>query len=655
MIGRHRACSVRRSAALLTAAIGLTAAARAGADDAPAGEPLGNFELLDGAPATVSVPAHANEALAVRDPKSGVGVVVRFVSAASKAGVPDPDNPALTEFTDPFGAGSALALSQTAEGVGLLVTLAPAQTEPLALRLDLEGTAGLRAVGGTVELLDASGAPRIRIAPQVQQALALDLGGCAHDDSPAPPWDRAPTPPGAAGCDALLTVPLLVALRIETTAKALLARSQHTTTLLGGDDQPARVVVIGGIVGSTKPEPSSTAELFDVSTGTFAATTPMANARQGHTATRLPDGRILVVGGYEPAAATTELFDPATGWAPGPALVDPRGDHSAVAVGDAVLVAGGFVTVHVGDESHNETLASVERIAPGGSTPLASMATARSRHTATVLRDDHVLIVGGQGSDGLAIGEAELWDGAAWHPAGSTGARTSHVACPLASGDVLVAGGQPRADPATTVVVDALRDALRFDLASSSFVPLPSLATRVTAAAWAPLGSRCLLTGGAAHTGLLAEPALETQMFDETTDTFAPTAPMHVERKWHTATALPGARVLVVGGAGLGYAMLGTAELFSGICLDDHTAPDAERAPIDCAPYACSAGACRPSCETVLDCVAGNVCDGAKCVPPTTTAEFGGCDCTTSGNANDAPLGWATALVAALAALVRRR
>src|SRR4029077_18850517 len=58
------------------------------------------------------------------------------------------------------------------------------------------------------------------------------------------------------------------------------------------------------------------AELYDPSTGTFAATANMTTPRSGHTATLLPDGRVLIVGGVHAGIGhiadycEAELYDP---------------------------------------------------------------------------------------------------------------------------------------------------------------------------------------------------------------------------------------------------------------------------------------------------------------------------------------------------------
>src|SRR5260370_19429453 len=84
--------------------------------------------------------------------------------------------------------------------------------------------------------------------------------------------------------------------------------------------------------------------------GTFAATTPVMNAaRENATATLLPDGKVLIAGGFDNASALSST----EGYQPGP----NRFEHTA-------------------------------------KTPM--MSTARGGATATLLRNGKVLIAGGQ-------------------------------------------------------------------------------------------------------------------------------------------------------------------------------------------------------------------------------------------------------------------
>ena len=86
-------------------------------------------------------------------------------------------------------------------------------------------------------------------------------------------------------------------------------RSIHTATLL-----PNGLVLITGGTQTTTPSFGirlSSAELYDPTAGTFSLTGNMNIARNGHTATLLPNGQVLVTGVFFTSAA--ELYDPALG------------------------------------------------------------------------------------------------------------------------------------------------------------------------------------------------------------------------------------------------------------------------------------------------------------------------------------------------------
>ena len=80
-------------------------------------------------------------------------------------------------------------------------------------------------------------------------------------------------------------------------------------------------------------------------TGSWTAAASMTSLRSSPTATRLVDGRVLVVGGEGDSsrASTAELYDSSTGtWASAGTLNEPRTLHVAVRLADGrVLVAGG--------------------------------------------------------------------------------------------------------------------------------------------------------------------------------------------------------------------------------------------------------------------------------------------------------------------------
>ena len=103
-----------------------------------------------------------------------------------------------------------------------------------------------------------------------------------------------------------------------------------------------------------------TSEIYDPATGVWSQTGPMRHARVFHSMTLLPDDRVLVVGGEDPAGernaphSSTEIFDPRTEtWSPGPDLAAPRFDHSATLLPDGrVFLVGGIGVNPLNNEIH---------------------------------------------------------------------------------------------------------------------------------------------------------------------------------------------------------------------------------------------------------------------------------------------------------------
>lgn len=112
-----------------------------------------------------------------------------------------------------------------------------------------------------------------------------------------------------------------------------------------------RVLITGRISYDSPTGRINGAVIYDPHTDTWTPTGPMTHARMSHTLTLLPDGRVIAVGGEDPLDSsqliiysTTEIYDPdANSWSPGPNLSEPRSSHSATLLPDGrIFLVGGI-------------------------------------------------------------------------------------------------------------------------------------------------------------------------------------------------------------------------------------------------------------------------------------------------------------------------
>ena len=341
------------------------------------------------------------------------------------------------------------------------------------------------------------------------------------------------------------------------------------------------------------PTPTSipTATSTPSAPGTWSLTGSITSPRVGHTATRLADGRVLVVGGEASFAdslglSSAEIYDPSTGsWAQTGSMNTGRTNHSATLLADGhVLVAGGNDSAAYGPTYFT----SVEIYNPttGTWSPTGSMSASHS--VATLLNDGRVLVPGeiydpATGSwslsgsmnfpnsttltllaDGrvLAISQgtgAEIFDPAtnAWSLTGSMATNRGgfQQAVRLADGRVLVAGGIIMPD---------------FQVTASSEIYNPATGT------WSTTGSlttpryyftMTLLNDSrvlAVSDGRSSGPGFGTaEIYNPASGTWSATSSLNQLRSLTTSASLNDGRVLVAGGSDCCANVLASAEIFT--------------------------------------------------------------------------------------------
>jgi N-acetylneuraminic acid mutarotase len=313
------------------------------------------------------------------------------------------------------------------------------------------------------------------------------------------------------------------------------ARDGHTATLLPN----GKLLVVGGTkrLGDGTNSTLGTCELYDPTTENWTATGSLnaADFRAYHTATLLQNGKVLITGGFventQTILASSALYDPGTGqWTSTGALTEKRVYHTATLLNNGkVLVTGG-----------NGSLCELYDPATGQWTAGGSLNALHSQHTATLLNNGNVLIAGGaQGNGASATCELydpgnNTWSLAAAMPQG----HGDHTAVLLPNGIVLVVGGigyqasgYLAYDPANQWV----------DRGSAFYQRINHTSTL--------LPSGTVLTAGGQALGTQFSGAINAaELYNTATNIASLAAGMTVARTYHTATLLANGKVLVTGG-----------------------------------------------------------------------------------------------------------
>lgn len=246
--------------------------------------------------------------------------------------------------------------------------------------------------------------------------------------------------------------------RWTTVAPMSVPRLGNTLTLLTNGN----VLVTGGTSADTASgagggqtiRPDATAEIYNVAANRWTNTSGgMSTPRFEHTATALDDGRVLIAGGQGPpisgvagALVSTELYDPAVdSFRKSNDMSDARFNHTALKLPDrTVMVIGG-----AGGTNGDTSLSTAEVFNPGdGSwTAAGALTGSRSGHVATVFPDGRVLVAGGESLTrgarrSLATAEIFALDKREWRSAGTMNCPRSEASAALfGDGSVLVVAG----------------------------------------------------------------------------------------------------------------------------------------------------------------------------------------------------------------------
>jgi hypothetical protein len=336
------------------------------------------------------------------------------------------------------------------------------------------------------------------------------------------------------------------------------ARVGATATLL----RDGWVLVAGGFADGMANGVRASAELYDPSSGTWARTGDLLQARAGQAATLLMDGTVLVAGGgTSPTEAlnSAEIYDPATGkWSAAPTMGKVRADHTATLLLDGrVLVAGG--------DAGSGALASAEVFDPTTRkwSATGQLRTARAGANAVRLWTGQVLVAGGTtGTTPLASAELFDPDTANWSATGSmTEPRAAHAGALLDDGRVLVAGGLRAGLAGDLQPQDILASAEVYDPATGKWLATGSMAATRFQFTLTELDDGTVLAAVGDHLGSGPVPGSERY---HTSGSWTSAGAMTEPRAAQTATVLDDGDVLVAGGEGPNARGLASAELFDG-------------------------------------------------------------------------------------------
>lgn len=324
------------------------------------------------------------------------------------------------------------------------------------------------------------------------------------------------------------------------------ARDGHTATLLVN----GKVLVAGGTNNGVA---LTSAELYNGTTGTWASTGSMHVARTLARAIQLPNGSALVVGGCvnDCLSATTnsaELYNPTSGtFTATGSMVQARAEFAITLLANGqVLVAGGCTAYDANGCSSTTNKAEIYNPATGKWTATAVLRAARHAMNATLLASGKVLVAGGATAASDALNSTEIYDPTAktWTLGNKmVQARSDYASIMLGTGKILFIGGE-------NINGVSISNSELYNPSTGTFAATGNMtATREEHTAVLLSNGNVLVSGGNKLTLTTQTPLASAELYNPTTGKWTATGSMSSARAGHSSTVLTTGHVLNAGGS----------------------------------------------------------------------------------------------------------
>jgi N-acetylneuraminic acid mutarotase len=324
------------------------------------------------------------------------------------------------------------------------------------------------------------------------------------------------------------------------------ARDGHTATLLSNGN----ILVAGGTNNGVG---LASAELYNSTAGTWAFTGSMSVARSHARAVQLSNGSVLIMGGcvndcLSTTTPSAEVYNPSAGtFASTGSMVQARAEFGATLLANGqVLVAGGCTAYDANGCTSTTAKAEIYNPATGTWKATGALRAARHAMTATLLPSGKVLVAGGATAASDALNSSEIYDPATkvWTlGAKMVTARSDYASILIGTGKVLFTGGE-------NINGVSISKAELYNPSSGTFTATGNMtATRLEHTAVLLANGNVLVSGGNKQTLNGATPLASTELYNPSTGTWTASGSMSNARAGHTSTVLHSGKVINAGGS----------------------------------------------------------------------------------------------------------